>query len=119
MQFRTVVPLAGVTTALTVVVMTTGAGARSLAPPDWDGDGAVATDCRPLDPAVFPGAPDKPDANFEDSNCDGIDGNVTDAVFVAPAGNNANPGTRTEPVASIATALGLVRGTTKDIYVAT
>ena len=52
------------------------------APPDHDGDGAIAGDCRPLDPAVHPGAADTPDLVFEDTNCDGIDGDLTKAVFV-------------------------------------
>ena len=58
-----------------VVVAAAGADGKSQLVKDWDNDGFPApADCRPLDPAVFPGAPDKPDLTFEDTNCDGIDG---------------------------------------------
>ena len=66
-----------------VVVATAGADGNSQLVKDWDNDGfAAPADCRPLDPAVFPGAPDKPDLAFEDTNCDGIDGNLDGAIFV-------------------------------------
>ena len=106
------VPLA----ALAATVAT--AGAKIPEPPDWDGDGAVATDCKPLDPAVHPGVIDKPDTTFEDTDCDGIDGDADGAYFVATTGNNANPGTRTQPLATIQEAIIRGRTTPKDIYVA-
>ena len=106
------VPLA----ALAATVAT--AGATIPEPPDWDGDGAVATDCKPLDPAVHPGVIDKPDTTFEDTDCDGIDGDADGAYFVATTGNNSNPGTRTQPLATIQEAIIRARTTPKDIYVA-
>ena len=36
---------------------------------------------------------DAPDLMFEDSNCDGIDGVGTRAIFVSPSGDDANDGT--------------------------
>ena len=41
---------------------------------------------------------DDPDPTFTDSNCDGIDGDVSRAVFVdIGTGNDANPGTMAQP----------------------
>jgi len=57
--------------------------------------------------ACTPTGVDLPDDAFVDANCDGIDGDASAAIFVSPSGNNANPGTRTQPVLSIATALSL------------
>ncbi len=105
-------------TASAAAIVGSTAGARAADPPDWDLDGAVATDCRPLDPAVHPAATDKPDISFEDLNCDGIDGDPDNAVFVAPTGNDAAVGTRTEPLATVQRAIVMARGTGRDVYVA-
>jgi hypothetical protein len=48
--------------------------------------------------------PDEPDDKFEDTNCDLIDGDAKSSIFVAPAaqgGDDANPGTREKPKATI------------------
>jgi hypothetical protein len=75
-------------------------------PSDSDGDGIPdPQDCAPRDAAIHPGAPDLPDLSFVDSNCDGIDGTETDAVFVSPNGNDANPGTRAQPKREIQAAI--------------
>ncbi len=56
---------------------------------DGDGDGSLApADCAPDDPAVHPGAADEPDTAFVDDNCDGIDGDKAQAVFVALDGTD-------------------------------
>ena len=64
--------------------------------PDKDGYAAPA-DCKPNDAAIHPGAADRPDLGFIDSNCDGIDGDEANSVFVSTTGNNANPGTKAAP----------------------
>jgi hypothetical protein len=65
---------------------------------DTDGDGAPdAKDCGPRDASIHPGAPDRPELSFVDSNCDGIDGTESDSVFVSPNGDDANPGTKEKP----------------------
>ena len=51
----------------------------------------------PAHAACSPGAQDKPDLGFADSNCDGIDGDKAAARFVAPAGNDANDGSFGHP----------------------
>ena len=54
------------------------------APLDTDKDGTPDTqDCGPKDASIHPGASDTPDLDFVDSNCDGIDGTESDAVFVS------------------------------------
>ncbi len=45
----------------------------------------------------------------EDQDCDGFDGESALAVFVAPNGNDANPGTMGLPVASVEQGLALAR----------
>ncbi len=44
---------------------------------------------------------DFPDLAFVDSNCDGLDGEAANSIFVSAAGNDANPGTRQQPKATI------------------
>ena len=44
---------------------------------------------------------DVPDATFTDDNCDGIDGDVERAVFVAVTGDDFNAGTREAPFRTI------------------
>lgn len=45
------------------------------------------TDCNDTDANIRPGQVDVPDMQFIDSNCDGMDGDVTDSYFVANGGN--------------------------------
>ncbi|MDA0165928.1 hypothetical protein OM076_37025, partial [Solirubrobacter ginsenosidimutans] len=107
--------------ACAAIVASSGAAARpDSAVKDWDGDGAVApADCRPLDPAVYPGAPDKPDLAFEDTNCDGIDGDLNKAIFVDGGGGlDTRSGTRDFPKKTITNALAAAKAAGKDVYVA-
>lgn len=64
---------------------------------------------------------DVPDLGFVDANCDGIDGEVLNGVFVAPAplGDDGHPGTRLQPKATVGAAI-LAAATTgkRDVYVA-
>ncbi|MDW8362712.1 MAG: DUF1565 domain-containing protein, partial [Myxococcales bacterium] len=73
---------------------------------DADADPSNGCEC------AIRGADDVPDPDFVDSNCDGIDGDVAIGVFVAPAaagGNDAHPGTRDRPVATLARAIEIAR----------
>jgi hypothetical protein len=96
----------------------------SPAPPpvssaDSDGDGFPdGVDCAPNDPSIHPGAVDVPDVAFVDSNCDGIDGDLADAVFVSPAGSDANPGTMSRPLLTLAAAAAAAQADSEDIYAA-
>ena len=103
-----------------VFVKTRAHGNAPAAPPtpaDGDGDGTPdADDCAANNPAIHPGAADVPDLGFVDSNCDGIDGTEQDAVFASPTGNDANPGTKAQPMREIAKAVS-VAGAGKQRYV--
>jgi hypothetical protein len=82
---------------------------------DADGDPDNGCECMVV-------GDDFPELMFEDLNCDGIDGDVTVGVFVAPAvagGSDSNPGTMAAPVATIATAMSIAAGRTgrKEVYI--
>ena len=73
---------------------------------------------RPLDPSVHPGAPDRPDLAFTDTNCDGIDGDKANAVFVSStAPNDDGSGTLANPKKLITSAIALAAADGKDVYV--
>ncbi len=56
--------------------------------------------------------PDVPDSLFTDSNCDGIDGNIIESVFVDPVfGSNLNEGTMSLPVATIIKGIQIAENT--------
>lgn len=52
--------------------------------------------------ACSPDHEDEPDPQFFDANCDGIDGDESQSVFVATYGDDANPGTKGLPKATVA-----------------
>lgn len=86
---------------------------------DSDGDGYPdSIDCGPHDAAIHPGVTDVPDPGFVDANCDGIDGDPADAVFVSPSGNDANPGTMSRPVRTLRTAVFAAHARSLDVYAA-
>ncbi|MHB8872238.1 MAG: hypothetical protein ACYC8T_00995 [Myxococcaceae bacterium] len=86
----------------------------------WDLDGNAANGCEYA--CTFVASVDLPDLGFVDANCDGIDGEVTNGIFVAPpaaGGNNANSGTRAAPKATITGGMTAAVATSKrDVYVA-
>lgn len=68
-------------------------------PPGWVENGE---DCEDADAISFPGAPELPDDGI-DQNCDGVDFIMSDdtGIFVAPTGNDDNPGAMAEPKATL------------------
>ncbi len=64
-------------------------------------------------------ATDLPDDAFDDRNCDGIDGQLDGGIFVSEdIGNDSWPGTKSQPVASLAVAFDRARAAPhKTIYV--
>ncbi|MGN6110501.1 MAG: hypothetical protein ACTHU0_35690 [Kofleriaceae bacterium] len=68
-------------------------------PDHWDLDGNPANGCEYA--CVLVPGPDLPDDDFTDSNCDGIDGDAAAAIFVAANGDDAAPGTKEQPMATI------------------
>src|SRR5215831_2189717 len=65
------------------------------------------------------GGVDDPDDNFHDTNCDGIDGDVARAVFVAPDGDDAGPGTMAQPKKTLRAAIqaAMAQSPPKSVYI--
>jgi hypothetical protein len=68
---------------------------------DVDGESANGCEYR----CVARSTRDEPDDAQVDSNCDGVDGEVSAAVFVAPDGDDQGPGTRAAPMRSVNAAI--------------
>ncbi|MDP1917716.1 MAG: hypothetical protein Q8L14_15850 [Myxococcales bacterium] len=67
---------------------------------------------------TFTSAVDLPDVAFVDANCDGMDGEVTNGVFVSLTGDDTNPGTREDPVLTIDEGIRkAVSQNKRDVYV--
>lgn len=78
---------------------------------DMGGGPANGCECQYLS------AVDEPDGI--DQNCDGIDGEVDNAIFVAKTGADSNPGTLALPVVTLAKAMALATtGSKRDVYAA-
>ena len=91
-------------------------------PVDFDADGFTVAqgDCNDASASVNPGTTDLPDPTFTDNDCDGVDGNISAAVFVSVAGTNgATCGTMAAPCATIT--FGMARAVTlarTQVYIA-
>lgn len=57
--------------------------------------------------------PDVPDSMFVDNNCDGIDGDASNAIFASPNGDDTFAGTRENPVKTIPQAIKLAQQQSK------
>ncbi|MBM4378022.1 MAG: hypothetical protein FJ086_01785, partial [Deltaproteobacteria bacterium] len=96
---------------------TAGMCGYTCLPDFWDLDGLASNGCEYA--CTKTSDTDLPDMAFVDANCDGIDGEVANAIFVSTSGNNANAGTRTAPKATIAAGLTeAVAQNKRDVYVA-
>ena len=85
--------------------------------------GFVDLDGDPLNgcelPCTATSSTDAPDLALTDANCDGIDGEVANSIFVAPGGNDSNPGTRASPKATISAGVAAaVAQNKRDVLVA-
>ncbi len=74
-------------------------------------DGGPAPGCKPT------GEPDVPDDSFVDADCDGIDGQKSNAVFVSAEGSAGAAGTIDAPVRTITEGVQLALSSTRDVYV--
>src|SRR5690606_35318078 len=89
---------------------------------DLDGDrnGTTSNGCEYGHCTVS--GPDAPADAFVDANCDGIDGDPANAIFVAapPLGNDTHPGTRALPNATITNGVSAALAAGKrELYVGT
>ena len=81
---------------------------------DVNGNPADGCEC------VFVSAVDLPDAAGADANCDGVDGEKQNAIFVAKNGADPNPGTPALPKQTIQAAIDAAKAKgLRDVYVAT
>jgi len=63
-------------------------------------------------------ATDLPDDLFQDTNGDGIDGTESAAIFVSVTGNDANPGTKSQPKRTIGAGISAAGSSTKtQVYI--
>ncbi len=60
---------------------------------------------------------DDPDDSSTDQNCDGIDGDVSRAIFVSLTGNDLNPGTRQQPKRTIQAGISAASTTQPHVYI--
>jgi hypothetical protein len=75
--------------------------------------GGAAVDPKPgCTPAS---AEDRPDDEFADTDCDGIDGSVKAAVFVSPTGSDEGSGAPTDPVETLQKAVDLASAAGKYV----
>jgi hypothetical protein len=81
---------------------------------DINGDTADGCEYRCTD---FAEGPDLPDSGYVDSNCDGIDGEVARAVFVAETGVDNPECTQVSPCGTVAHAVALAEALgRRDVY---
>jgi hypothetical protein len=86
--------------------------------PGWiDLDGDPSNGCEYM--CTVTSMVDVPDRMFVDANCDGIDGEVNNGIFVSPSGSDSAAGTKAAPMKTIGAALtALATSGKRDIYVA-
>jgi hypothetical protein len=68
-----------------------------------DLDGDTANGCEYA--CTSTSSTDVPDDAFIDANCDGVDGDASQGIFVDELGSDSNPGTRTQPMRTVVAAL--------------
>ncbi len=77
------------------------------------------SDCDDTNSAINPVAFDNPDSSFVDSNCDGIDGNIDNAIFVSSSGDSGNSGTIISPLLTINSGIAMANSLGKqNVYIA-
>ncbi|MCP5463396.1 MAG: putative metal-binding motif-containing protein [Deltaproteobacteria bacterium] len=91
---------------------------------DADGDGfASADDCDDLNASANPGLEDEPDDDLIDSNCDGVDGDISKGVWVSVSeGDDANDGSFENPFKTLAHAISVAKTLadgSKNVFVVT
>ncbi len=82
------------------------------------GVGGGGTQPTPAAGCVAKPGDDLPDDSFDDSNCDGIDGDVKAAIFVSVKGDDSAEGTIQHPVKTLAKGVALAQAAKKYVLVA-
>jgi hypothetical protein len=85
--------------------------------PSAEGGAAGTTGEASTPPRCVPTGEDEPDDHFEDTNCDGIDGDVARALFVAVDGDDSAVGTLEAPLATLQAAIDRSKSEQKHVYV--
>ncbi len=80
-------------------------------------DPADAGKAKQTGPTCPSTAVDDPDDSFTDSNCDGIDGDKSKAIFVATTGSDTADGSIGSPVATLNHGIEVAIAAKKDVYV--
>lgn len=81
-----------------------------------DLDGLASNGC---EYACLPTGVDDPDDSATDTNCDGIDGDASRAIFVHPMGDDSAPGTKAAPKRTVQAGINAANTATKPhVYVA-
>lgn len=84
-----------------------------------DDDYGAPCDCNDSAADQNPAQNDEPDDDITDANCDGIDGEIENAVFVASDGHDENSGLATDaPLSDLATAIQMAGENGADVYLA-
>ena len=82
------------------------------------GDGGESGSAFSGPPGCVPtSSSDSPDDDFLDSNCDGIDGDASRAIFVSPGGSDAADGAFGNSVKTIQHGVELAAAAKRDVYV--
>jgi len=105
---------------------TVGAGVAACSganlPVGFQAAASASDDCNDLDPEIFPNAAEVA-GDLTDNDCDGTDDQASDGtgVFVsATTGNDLDPGTLLQPVATVAQGISLAQGQgLTSVYIAT
>lgn len=94
-----------------------GAAGGGLDFPSAEGGAAGTTGEPSAPPPCVPADEDEPDDHFEDTNCDGIDGDLARSLFVAVDGDDSAVGTLDAPLATLQVALERAQSEQKHVYV--
>ena len=92
------------------------AGTQPAPPPKTKPAPAPTT--QPAPGSCGPGQLDVPDLAFTDSDCDGIDGTESAAIFASPLGQDGFAGTRSHPKRSLGAAIAVAKAAGKSVVLA-
>ncbi|MBI3183734.1 MAG: hypothetical protein HYZ28_16475 [Myxococcales bacterium] len=98
-----------------VATCTTGACGYTCSPGFIDLDGSPTNGCEYT--CTVQAGPDNPDDGYADQNCDGIDGDISRAVFVSADGDDLNPGTMAAPKRTVGAGIGAASSAKPHVYV--